>query len=152
MIECYVFDIDGTIANLSHRLHYIQVHSEEGDIKPNWDAFFDECNNDAPIDHIIELAIDLYTAGRHIVYVSGRSDQIRDKTLVWLNNHQLPNGALYMRKQGDHRPDDMVKLDLLKELKADGYHPILAFDDRDQVVRMWRLAGIPCAQVADGDF
>lgn len=33
-----------------------------------------------------------------------------------------------------------------------GYEPIMAFDDRDRVVKMWRDAGIPCAQVAPGDF
>lgn len=59
---------------------------------------------------------------------------------------------LYMRKEGDHRPDFKVKRDLLAALKADGYEPIMAFDDRDQVVEMWRAEGIPCAQVADGNF
>jgi hypothetical protein len=28
----------------------------------------------------------------------------------------------------------------------------MAFDDRNSVVKMWRDLGIPCAQVADGDF
>jgi hypothetical protein len=28
----------------------------------------------------------------------------------------------------------------------------MAFDDRSQVVKMWRKRGVPCAQVADGDF
>ena len=28
----------------------------------------------------------------------------------------------------------------------------LAFDDRDRVVAMWREEGVPCFQVAPGDF
>jgi hypothetical protein len=41
---------------------------------------------------------------------------------------------------------------LLDKLMADGFRPIMAFDDRNQVVEMWRQRGVPCAQVADGNF
>ncbi len=144
MPDCYVFDIDGTIADCSHRIHHIE--------KKDWRAFFAACGADTPIPHIIGLAQDLASAGKRIIYVSGRSDECSAETARWLDEHKLPVGRTYMRKAGDHRPDNQVKLDLLKQLKADGYRPIMAFDDRDQVVHMWRSAGIPCAQVAEGDF
>ncbi len=57
-----------------------------------------------------------------------------------------------MRSEGDHRPDYKVKEELLGRILKDGFEPIMAFDDRDQVVKMWREAGVPCAQVADGNF
>ena len=57
-----------------------------------------------------------------------------------------------MRKEGDHRPDHIIKLELLAQIRSDGFEPIMAFDDRNSVVKMWRDAGIPCAQVAEGDF
>lgn len=45
----YIFDIDGTLADLSHRLHFIQK-------KPaDWDGFFAACSDDAPIPEVIEL-------------------------------------------------------------------------------------------------
>ena len=59
---------------------------------------------------------------------------------------------LYMRAEMDHRPDHVVKFELLKQIVWDGYAPIMAFDNRDQVVKMWRGIGIPCAQVAEGSF
>jgi hypothetical protein len=59
---------------------------------------------------------------------------------------------LYMRRRNDRRPDYIVKAELLDQLLADGYRPIMAFDDRDQVVKMWREKGVPCAQVAEGNF
>lgn len=154
MTPCYVFDIDGTIADLSHRLHHI---SDDFDAlgmkkKKDWNAFFAEVHNDAPIPHIIELARDLASAGKQIVYVSGRSDQCRSPTAAWLLGNNLPAGQLYMRKAGDFRTDNIVKGELLARLAADGFHPIMAFDDRDQVVKMWREKGVPCAQVADGNF
>ncbi len=141
MKRVYVFDIDGTIANLEHRLHLL----------PNWDAFFDACDDDAPIGHIIDVARAL---GRdnEIVYVSGRSDRVREATEQWLERHGLPRGRLYMRRAGDHQQDDTLKVQLLADLRADGFEPIMAFDDRTRVVKAWRAAGIPCAQVVDGDY
>lgn len=146
-MKCYIFDIDGTLADCSHRLHHIQKQPKD------WDAFFAECYLDAPHTHIIDLACHLRNAGGAlIVYVSGRSDQCRYQTQEWLDRHGLPSGPLYMRKAGDHRDDDIIKIELLAELRADGFEPVMAFDDRDRVVAAWRAAGIPCAQVAEGDF
>ena len=59
---------------------------------------------------------------------------------------------LYMRKEGDFRPDAKVKEELLNQIRSDGYEPILAFEDRQRVVDMWRRNGIQCCQVAPGDY
>lgn len=144
--RCYLFDIDGTLADCSHRLRHIT------DTPKDWRAFFAACHLDAPIPHMVELAITLFDADQNIVYVSGRSDECREATLSWLVEHGLPDAPLYMRKVGDHRDDDRVKAELLAAVIADGFRPIMAFDDRSRVVKMWRARGIPCAQVAEGDF
>lgn len=158
-MRCYLFDLDGTLSDLTHRLHHIAGEFDaQGMTKPkNWDAFFSECGDDKPIPHMWELLNDMYTVGVIIVYVSGRSDQVRAETEAWLDSHNFPlpgiaKNALYMRKAGDHRPDHIVKGELLDRILADGYKPIMAFDDRTQVVEMWRKRGIPCAQVAEGNF
>ena len=150
--KCYLFDIDGTIADLTHRLPYIQKTPKIGVFWIYWDAFFGACGSDAPIQHIIDLLITLHDADHQIILVSGRSDQSKTETLEWLTRHGLPDVPLYMRRQGDHRPDYQVKAELLDRIIADGWRPVMAFDDRDQVVKMWRERGVPCAQVADGNF
>lgn len=146
MPDCYLFDIDGTLADCSHRLHHIQAKPKD------WRTFFAECKGDFPIPHIVRLAITLFDAGQQIVYVSGRSDECREATLEWLLRHGLPDAPLYMRKAGDFRNDDIVKGELLDAVLADDLRPVMAFDDRDRVVAMWRARDIPCAQVAPGDF
>lgn len=154
MPRCYIFDLDGTLADLSHRLHYIMTPGQP----KNWDAFFsyEEVIKDGLISHIVELyntiRFDDGTGHCPTIIVSGRSDVCWEATMDWLMQHDIFHDALYMRKAGDRRPDYLVKYDLLQQLKADGWDPIMAFDDRDQVVNMWRLNGIPCAQVAPGDF
>lgn len=145
-MDCYIFDIDGTLADLSHRLHHIQKQPKD------WRSFFGAVGDDKPIEHVCTLARDLENAGVVIVYVSGRSDECRAETLEWMDRHDLPRGRLFMRKSGDRRDDDIVKAELLAELRADGLRPVMAFDDRNRVVKQWRDNGVPCAQVADGDF
>ena len=44
------------------------------------------------------------------------------------------------------------QIELLEQMRLDGWDPGMAFDDRSRVVKAWREAGIPCAQVAEGDF
>jgi hypothetical protein len=142
--KCYLFDIDGTLADLTHRLPHIQKQPKD------WPAFFDACEDDQPIEHVCELARQLSNFEK-IVLVSGRSDRCRDATENWLRSNHIHWNALYMRRNGDHRPDDLVKGELLDLIVQDGWEPIMAFDDRDRVVAMWRERGIPCAQVAAGD-
>lgn len=147
MRDCYVFDIDGTLADCSHRLHYINKEPKD------WRAFFAAVAGDKPLPHIVRLAKHLYAYAKvPVVFVSGRSDECRDETLRWLLLHVFIGDGLYMRRAGDHRSDDIIKLELLAELRADGLNPIMAFDDRSRVVAAWRAAGIPRAQVAEGDF
>lgn len=148
-MKCYLMDIDGTVADLSHRRHYVENKPK------NWPAFFDACEHDAPIEHMRDLVHILAFLGG-IVYVSGRPERCRPATQAWLKKHKfnlaLHDAKLYMRADGDYRADDIVKRELLERIRDDGYFPQMAFDDRDRVVAMWREAGIPCAQVAPGNF
>jgi FMN phosphatase YigB (HAD superfamily) len=149
MKPCVIFDIDGTLANGDHRLHLIQQTPKQ------WDAYFDLCDGDLPIPHMIEV---LRVLEREFVpvFVSGRAERCRIKTEQWLARHGAATGRyplrLYLRPDGDHRDDDVLKIELLGKLRADGFEPVIVFDDRNRVVKAWRAAGVPCAQVAEGDF
>jgi len=57
-----------------------------------------------------------------------------------------------MRPDDDRRPDDEIKAEILGRMRETGLQPLMAFDDRDKVVAMWRANGVPCAQVAEGAF
>lgn len=144
--RCFMFDLDGTLCNGTHRVHHI-IKSPK-----NWDAYFSEMHNDTLIEHVADVANALSAARHKIVYVSGRPDNYRNQTVSWIIDHLLPIGPLYMRAAGDHRNDDIIKIELLSKIRADGFDPVMVFDDRSRVVKAWRSAGIPCAQVADGDF
>ncbi|WGN90708.1 PseT-like polynucleotide kinase phosphatase [Burkholderia phage vB_BglM_WTB] len=58
-----------------------------------------------------------------------------------------------MRPHGDTTPDDQLKRKWLHSLSpVDRARLIAVFDDRQKVVDMWRSEGVPCFQVAPGDF
>ena len=149
-MKTIVFDLDGTLAGITHRLHFIK------DGNHDWDGFFAACVDDAPIPEMIALFQQL-RRGKEIGYnslviVSGRSDQVYDQTVDWLHKHNIMPDRLHMRREGDHRPDYKVKEEIFHMMVSQGHEILLAFDDRQQVVDMWRSNGIRCAQVAKGDF
>jgi hypothetical protein len=57
-----------------------------------------------------------------------------------------------MRKEGDNRKDCIVKEEMFRAHMLPHYYTMLAVDDRDQVVRLWRDLGLTVLQVADGNF
>ena len=91
---------------------------------------------------------------------SGRSDEVKAKTVDWLCMHTSFNpwglergGLLTMRREGDYTADDVLKKQMLDAMLVDDRQRLVAaFDDRDRVVKMWRDSGVPCFQVAAGEF
>ena len=152
-----IFDVDGTIANIEHRRHWVASKPK------NWAAFNRGMKNDLPHRDIIWVMKVFYDAGARILIASGRGEEDREVTTSWLVQQNIvPAPAvvvqdivyekLYMRAAKDYRSDDIVKREILDIMRADGYNPTMAIDDRDQVVAMWREAGLRCLQVAPGDF
>jgi hypothetical protein len=134
-----VFDLDGTLANIEHRLGYVRSKPK------NWRAFDAGIPNDAVNPYTAAVFNAMYNEGHDIVFASGRSEDTRSATVAWLeaNGFWWPEAHLYMRKSGDYRGDDIVKREILAEIVADfGRKPDMVFDDRKRVVDMWRRNGI----------
>ena len=148
MSKIIVFDIDGTIADCTHRLHHVKKDN------PDWKAFFAECVNDIPIESMCDMSIVL-SQYYDIVFCTGRSEECREQTEEWLLKYVNANAVL-MRKEGDYRPDHVVKKELLEEyLKKQNLtkgHVVTIYEDRQSVVDMWRDNGYHVCQVAKGDF
>lgn len=152
----YIFDIDGTLADCSHRLSAIQmpaglVHFDPGetDWKPDWDKFYSLCDKDEPIEDVCRVCRELHLP---IIYITGRSYKTREKTAKWLKDNDLPNGLIFFRGPTDYRPDYIVKHEIYERHIKDRYNVLGVFEDRDQVVQMWRALGLTCFQVANGNY
>ena len=59
---------------------------------------------------------------------------------------------LFMRPADVYNRDDEIKYQIYHDFIKDEYEVLFVLDDRNQVVDMWRNIGLPCFQVAPGDF
>ncbi|HVF88786.1 MAG TPA: hypothetical protein VNH22_01890 [Blastocatellia bacterium] len=140
--KCVIVDIDGTLADVEHRLHHIRGR------RKNWKKFFALMSKDDPIKEVIDQVKEL--AKDHDIYlVSGRPDDYLEVTLAWLELHQVPFKDLYMRESGDYRPDFVVKQEIL-DAHFDKAAVALVIEDRPSVIRMWKSNGLKVQEVGTG--
>ena len=151
----YIFDIDGTVALIDHRVHILDEKYDSD----RWRRFYAACDQDLPNTPVIKTMERLKLCGAEILFFSGRSDEVRGKTVEWLAEHtsfmsfELTPAVLSMRQLGDYTADDELKRSWLDGMLPEDRNRITAvFDDRDKVVKMWRDSGLCCFQVADGNF
>lgn len=136
-LPCILFDIDGTLANLEHRRHFVTGR------KKDWPSFDKLMHLDTPIEQTIFLNNLINWHGLMPIFcASGRADHKRETTETWLEKEGVHYKRLFMRKSGDYRADHIIKKEILEEIRGLGYEPWLVFDDRQCVVDMWRKEGL----------
>lgn len=135
-IVAYIFDMDGTLADLNGRNPF--------------DA--STCEADLPKRDVIHIAKELFAQHNKIVITSGREDKYHYQTTNWLKAQGIQYEDIFMRKTGDSRKDAIIKMEIYRDLILPKYNIRGVFDDRNQVVDMWRAIGLTCFQVAPGAF
>lgn len=133
--KAIICDLDGTLALLNGRNPY--------------DA--SQCGNDE-LNLVVRDIWDTFSHDKYMkIIVSGRSDKHRDETERWLTRNWISYHALYMRKDGDSRPDEIVKREIYDEKIRGMYHVHVVIDDRPKVIRMWQYdLGLPVINVGYG--
>lgn len=144
MEEIVIFDIDGTLADVSERIHHVRKKPK------NWNAFFQGMAQDKAIHSVVRLCNILYASGIKIILCSGRSEEHRPETIRWLAEKGVDYHELILRPDGDRRTDAAVKREVLAGL--DRSKILFVVEDRSRVVQMWRSEGLVCLQCAPGEF
>ena len=176
-VPTVIFDIDGTLADIEHRRHFVEGK------KKDFDSFNAAMVNDTPNAPIVDLMWMCEDAAKQIIFCTGRMEQYREVTRNFLlDKCDLAlsyNGAdglgehfygfpytresierhidtyLIMRPdERRHDPDHQIKQEMLAEIlkTVDKSNILYAVDDRQRVVDMWRSNGLTCLQVAEGNF
>ncbi|HZB39354.1 MAG TPA: hypothetical protein VE487_00230 [Ilumatobacter sp.] len=128
-------DIDGVLADVRHRLHFIERRPRD------WDGFFAAAVDDPA--HPEGMALLKTLEGDHeIVLLTGRPRRLATDTERWLTQHDVGGHRLIMRPEGDRRPAALVKLGLLRQVAA-GRRVAVVVDDDEDVIRAMRDAGYP---------
>jgi phosphoglycolate phosphatase-like HAD superfamily hydrolase len=142
--EFVIFDIDGTLADVSERIHHVRKKPK------NWNAFFQGMAQDKAIHSMVRLCNVLYASGIQIILCSGRSEEHRQQTIEWLAQQGVNYHDLLLRKDNDRRTDSAVKREILANL--DKSKILFVVEDRSRAVEMWRSEGLVCLQCAPGEF
>lgn len=156
-----ICDLDGTLADLSHRLHYVKNENKKLN---RWDLFEKEVGKDG-LHEWCKILINQMQNNYPIIFCSGRNENARKDTEEWLLKYgfEFTYGTdnkergkhyrhLFMRHRNDYRQDYIIKEIILDFEILPRYSVLFAVDDRQQVVDMWRRRGIVCLQCAEGDF
>ena len=133
--NCYIVDVDGTLAINTTRHPFA------------WDRVNEDTLNPAVAKLVERLGQDT-----SIIVFSGRSSVCRDLTIAWLNQHQIKYQDLFMRLADDQRPDEILKSELYYAHVHGKYNAIGIIDDRPKVCRMWRNLGLTVFQVGNPDY
>lgn len=150
-----ICDIDGTISKPGERLKYLQQEPKD------WDSFYEDCFEDEPIPEMVELVSSIHNrqSGDHyfyeVVFCTGRRESVREKTVAWFEKiykWSFQNCRILMRKDGDLRPDTIVKPELLREAGINFDEIAFVLEDRSCMVKEWRRLGLRCLQVYEGKF
>lgn len=133
--RAFIFDIDGTLAIMGDRSPY------------DWSRVGVDTRNES-----VYLVQRWLRTENTIIVVSGRDSVCREATETWLHDKNIKYDHLFMRPEGNTEKDSIVKRRIFDENIRGKFNVLGVFDDRNQVVEMWRGLGLTVFQVADGDF
>lgn len=165
--KAIIIDIDGTLANIDHRRHFVDpkknftINGDQNGIypnnwKPDWKSFNEAMKADTPNEWCIRI-IQNFKADFCIIFVTGREEKYReitDEFIIWSLNPErgwvvFPwKSHLFMRPTKDYRPDVQIKRDIYEQHIKDNYDVLFAIDDRKVIVDLWRSLGIVCLDCA----
>ncbi|GAA4588520.1 phosphoglycolate phosphatase-like HAD superfamily hydrolase [Actinoplanes octamycinicus] len=130
-----VFDVDGVVADVRHRLRHIANRPK------NWAAFFAAADRDPALTDGVDLVHE-FARDHDLVWLTGRPEHLRAVTEHWFARHELPAGRLLMRPEHDRRPAQEYKAARVRRLAADRTITVIVDDDPD-VVRRLKRDGYP---------
>ena len=149
--KAIIVDIDGTVALRNNRSPFDYARVGEDSV-------------DHRMAHLLRNLI-CECEEYDVFFVTGREavDNCREDTIKWINDNIYShtwegimgpeyNWKLFMRDEGDHRSDEIVKKEIYENHIAPYYDVVCVFEDRNRVVKMWRGLGLLVAQVWDGVF
>lgn len=126
------FDIDGVIANDTHRLHFAQ--------EKKWVDYFNPKNLEA--DEVWPqgraAVLNELRQGNEVQYLTGRRSDLIKTTTRWFEDNNLYQAATHGRPFGVRTPLAIFKADFLEEYEKEVGAQIRLYEDDPEVVRVVR--------------
>ena len=138
MQKAIIIDIDGTIADASHRLHYVT-----GSYK-DYESFYSLTSLDSPIEIILDIILGMVWKHKAI-FITGRRESCRQDTVNWLNANGFSwiDYELYMRQDHDFKEAELVKKAIYDFHVSGKYEVVMSFEDKPSCVELRKELWIP---------
>lgn len=144
MRNAVIFDMDGTLANVSSIRHYLtSFDATKRRVIKYFDKFHYESVNVPTNTHVANAAQVAHMLGNDIIIVTARKHKWRNHTAMWLALNNIPSDAMFMRHNDDNRPDVSVKRDILSVIRK-SWNIVGAWDDNPSIINLWKSENIPC--------
>lgn len=140
-----IFDFDGTLSDGSKRLHLLPT--KDLHLTESWSEFNRAAKYDDPIQSTIEVMNSLHQAGVWVIILTGRSDEVRYESELWLQRHGAQYDYLIMRPHTDNRKDTVMKEEAMRAIGIENI--LAAWDDSPQIIPLFRSLGITTYAVVD---
>lgn len=160
--DCVIVDIDDTVARTTLNVSPPDMSSQPVGTKLRdiWDKYhkdimYYDLEYIEPLNSVITLieAYIYFTCNPKVIFMTGREDNenglIRLNTARFISKYfegySSPakcNEYLLMRPKDDYRPNDVVKEELLTKYVLPEYNVLMAFDDNEENVEMFKRHNI----------
>ena len=143
-----VFDLDGVISDASHRQYFLRGTHKD------WKGFYWASAQDPPIDS--GLALTASVDDDHTVAIlTARPGYLTGVTKDWLAANEVRHDLLILRPRrgrGSQGPSATFKRYELNRLRAAGHDVVVAIDDDERVIEMYRAEGVTALYLHSGYY
>lgn len=145
-IKAFIFDLDGVLQDPKSRIQFWK--------NKQYEKFNSIADLDDPIKDTVALCKILLNANYFIIFLTGRTEDYKNDTIVWLeNNLNIHEGnqniQLIMRPINNIYSDAQFKKTAYEQLIEPFYDIAGVFEDRVKVVNMWRELQVTCYALPD---
>lgn len=140
----YIFDVDGTLANVDPFLPLIRNGNKD------YDSFHLLSIDAIPNFDVVQMLNNAYSDNNAIIIVTSRKEKWRALTSLWLKNNNISSDALFMRLDNDDRSHYDIKKDILDRI-SQMWDVVHAVDDHPDIIRLWEENGISTTKIGTWD-
>jgi len=121
-----ISDVDGTLAKNVGRGHF------------DWS----KVKGDKLCQEVALVVTAMHAQGYQLIITTGRDGSCEKETREWLAENHVDFDELFIRPAGNFERDEIIKERMFNDHIAGKYNVVGVFDDRPQVVRMWKRLGL----------
>lgn len=135
--DVVIFDLEGTLSNSTHRDKLFVCGSLR--------TWHEAMKNDTPNWEMINI-YHHFKQTHIVVILTAKEVEYQNVAMGWLYKHipkfSIKTDPVYFRPIGNKETSPDLKRQMLEHLRGQGLNPIMAFDDRRDVCKMFQEEGL----------